>query len=102
MSARQSQPPNLRAEPRLKVYKLGRAQAGGMQFKVHLLDVSASGARLHAGRTPDQGMRITLDCSPVSATGTVRWVHASRFGIRFDTPLVPADLSAMLAKDGES
>jgi hypothetical protein len=91
-----------RTEPRLKVFKLGLAKAGGVQFKVHLLDVSARGARLHAGQVPDRGIRITLDCSSVSASGTVRWVDARRFGIRFDKPLVPHEIATILAQSGDS
>jgi hypothetical protein len=87
-----------RAEPRLKVFKLGVADAGGAPFKVHLLDVSASGARLHTGMAPDRGIQVTLTCSSISATGTVRWVDASRFGVRFDKPLVPSELATILAK----
>jgi hypothetical protein len=94
------QPPqrNGRAEQRLKVFRLGLADAGGAPFKVHLLDVSASGARLHTGTAPDRGIHVTLTCSSVSASGTVRWVDASRFGVRFDKPLVPSELATILGK----
>lgn len=85
-----------RGEPRLKVFKLGQAQADGDPFRVHLLDVSERGARLHANQAPDRGIRITLTCASVSASGTVRWVDASRFGIRFDKPLVPAELATIV------
>jgi hypothetical protein len=93
-------PQNLdgRTEPRLKVFKLGRAQAGGVQFKVHLIDVSARGARLHADEAPDRGIRIELTCSSVCASGMVRWVDARRFGIRFDMPLMPSELETILAR----
>ncbi|MBA2920521.1 hypothetical protein GON01_02305 [Sphingomonas sp. MAH-20] len=89
-----------RAEPRLKVFRLGRARADGVPFKVHILDVSKLGARLHASQAPDLGIRITLDCASVSASGTVRWVDARRFGIRFDKPLVQSELATIVAADG--
>jgi len=88
-----------RAEPRLKVFKLGRAETAGLDFKVHLLDISRLGARLHASQAPDRGHRIRLTCSSVSTSGTVRWVDARRFGIRFDKPLVPAELATIVAVD---
>ena len=97
MSSHQPKSADNRREPRLKVFRLGRAQASGMDFKVHLLDVSARGARLHAGEALGTGVRMTLDCSSVSTTGEVRWVDASRFGIRFDVPLVPSELDAIVA-----
>ena len=85
-----------RSEARLKVFRLGRGQANGLEFKVHLLDVSARGARLYAGHAFSTGLRMTLACSTVTASGEVRWVDASRFGIRFDVPLVPSELDAIV------
>jgi hypothetical protein len=86
-----------RAEPRLKVFKLGQAQTDGVAFKVHLLDVSEHGARLHASAAPARGIRITLTCASVRTSGMVRWVNARRFGIRFDKPLVESELATIVA-----
>ena len=92
---------NGRAEPRLKVFRLGQARADGLPFRVHVLDVSKLGARLHASQAPGPGIRITLDCASVSASGTVRWVDARRFGIRFDKPLVQSELATIVATAGD-
>jgi hypothetical protein len=86
----------------LKVFKLGRAQADGASFKVHLLDVSQRGARLHASEAPDRGIHLELTCASVSTSGTVRWVDARRFGIRFDAALAPSELASILATSGSA
>lgn len=97
MSAQEPRVADHRSEPRLKVFRIGRAQAGGTEFKVHLLDISAQGARLHAGQALGPGIRMTLTCSAVRTTGEVRWVDASRAGIRFDVPLIASELDTIVA-----
>ena len=86
-----------RTEPRLKVFKLGRAQADGASFKVHLLDVSQRGARLHASEAPDRGIHLELTCASVSTSGTVRWV-----GIALDAALASIELAPILATSGSA
>jgi hypothetical protein len=96
MSAQRSRDTCSRSQPRLKVFRLACAQAGGVQFKIHLLDISERGARIHAGEVPGRAVRITLACASVITKGEVRWVDASRFGLKFDEPLLPLDLDAIV------
>jgi hypothetical protein len=95
LSGRDPNAADSRSEPRMKVFRIGCAKAGGVQFKVHLLDVSPRGARLHGGQLPGPGARMTLACSTITTTAEVRWVDASRFGVRFDVPLIPAELEVI-------
>lgn len=88
-----------RREGRLKVFRIGEAVSMAQSFRVHILDISANGARLYATAAPELGARLTLRCVTASALGEVRWVAANRFGLRFDRPLEPEQLSRLVGAD---
>ena len=85
-----------RAEARQKVFRQGDALLGNSQIRVHLLDVSAYGTRLHSQLPLASGQQVTIDCRTVRIQGVVRWTNAQLAGVRFDAPLAGSELSTIV------
>jgi hypothetical protein len=63
--------------------------------RIHLLDVSISGALAHAVAPPPPGTRVRIECGELSRGARTCWREASRFGLRFDLPLRTEELEAL-------
>ncbi|MET0369751.1 MAG: PilZ domain-containing protein [Sphingobium sp.] len=61
------------------------------RVRAHMLDISTSGALVHADMPPLAGARVTIESEMFVAAARVVWVRAKRFGIQFDNGL-PASL----------
>ena len=82
-----------RCSKRLKVFQPARLAGPDAEARIHLLDVSATGALAHAAETaPAAGAALYLECSGIRAAVTVRWSRGQRFGLHFDVPLDPDQL----------
>jgi hypothetical protein len=55
--------------------------------EVHLLNISAAGAKLDGELPPVRGERVTLVHGDLRVGGTIAWVEDHRFGMAFDTPI---------------
>jgi hypothetical protein len=62
-------------------------------LRIHLLDVSLTGALGYAPAPPATGTRVQVDCGGISRAGRVCWREGSRFGLHFDLPLAPEELA---------
>jgi hypothetical protein len=62
-------------------------QAGGERHAVHLLDVSAGGAKLDCPARLAVGDAVMLDCGTLGRTAVVRWQNGTILGIKFDSEL---------------
>ena len=82
----------MRASRRLKVFQPATLDGPIGSARIHLLDVSASGARGHMANPPSEGDRVVLACEGLSLQAVVRWRTGSRFGLAFDAPLSEAQL----------
>ncbi|HEY0269604.1 MAG TPA: PilZ domain-containing protein [Sphingomonas sp.] len=60
--------------------------------KVHLLNISGTGAKIDADEVPMRDEKVVLLCNGVSIPARVAWVDETRFGIAFDMPIDTADL----------
>lgn len=93
--------PGARA-PRLKVFQPARMVAGATERRVHLLDLSESGALVHSAEpAPAPGAVVTLHLGVKHAPARVVWADGRRFGVRFAVALTRADLDAVLAEQRE-
>ena len=54
---------------------------------IHLLNISATGAKADADETPVQGDKVTLLCGGLRVAGRIAWVDEHRFGIAFEMPI---------------
>ncbi|WP_419827572.1 PilZ domain-containing protein [Sphingomonas sp.] len=61
---------------------------------VHLLNISATGAKLDCEAAPSHGEAVTLICGGLRVAGHVAWIDEMRFGIAFDMPIDAKQLIA--------
>lgn len=64
--------------------------------EVHLLNISATGAKLDCEVAPSQDEAVTLICGGLRVPGRVAWVDELRFGVAFDTPI---DAKQLIARE---
>lgn len=83
-----------RVARRLKTFKPAELRQAGAATRIHILDVSASGARAH-GAAPVKGAFVTLDCGSLSRAAIVAWAKGSRFGLAFVQQLSDEELVAI-------
>lgn len=76
-----------RAAVRHKLFEPVCLRSKSGPVRAHILDLSISGALVHADRPPTVGAQVTVECDTFVALARVMWVRAKRFGIQFDTAL---------------
>jgi hypothetical protein len=89
-----------RGAARHKLFEPLGLRHAGQSMRVHMLDLSVSGALLHAEHPPRIGAGVIIEFQGLAATAHVMWVRAKRFGVRFDMPLPDTALRAMLDGGG--
>ncbi len=87
----------LRAAPRRKLFLPTRMRAGGEWLRVHLLDLSSTGAQVHHSKPPQAGRLVQLECGSVTRSARVVRCEGERFGIQFTMPLTDAQVEAVVA-----
>lgn len=86
----------LRAFPRDKIFQPATLVAGVQSARVHMLDVSRGGAKIHIARAPDVGAPVLLAWAGQRRTAQVAWSAGNRCGLRFNVPLNPCQIAALL------
>ena len=86
-----------RARPRRKLFQPAELDMAGGRGRVHLLDLSETGAKLNAVRAPLQGSFVSLSCGELRRSARVAWVNGRRVGITFLMPLTTREVEAVLA-----
>ena len=71
-------------------------QANGKRHSVHLLDLSAGGAKLKCGADVSVGTAVVLDCGTRGCAAVVRWKNEGILGLCFDCPLEVRDVAALI------
>ena len=87
----------LRARPRVKVFQPVELRIEGTARRGHLLDVSASGALVHAPVPPLAGASVVLVLGTVPHAARVMWLEGTRFGLAFTFRLSEIELERILA-----
>ncbi len=82
---------------RVKVFQPAELFSGPSGRRIHLLDVSNTGALAHAQEPPAKGERVRVECLGLVREASVRWSEGKRFGLLFDRPLSPAQLQMLAA-----
>lgn len=73
-----------RSAKRIKVFLLGTIAPEELKgSRAHVLDISVSGARVHAEQEQLVGTELTLTVDEVETRGNVEWVEGKRFGMSF-------------------
>lgn len=86
-----------RARPRHKLFQPAELETAAGQQRVHLLDLSQTGALVNAAQPPADGSFVTLVCGTLRRSARVSWVKGTRFGVTFVLPLTAAQVAEMLA-----
>lgn len=74
---------------RLKVFQPAAlaSASGGDPLRIHLLDLSSTGALAHADAPPPTTACVTITCGAMEVGATVVWTSGRRFGLRFAAPV---------------
>ena len=73
-------------------------QAKGERHAVHLLDLSAGGAKLNCPAMLPSGTAVVLDCGTLRRSAVVRWQTGGALGLCFDSELDAREISALIAR----
>ena len=87
-----------RAYPRVPVAMPAFLQAIGERHAVHLLDLSAGGAKLKCSATIPTGTAVVLDCGTLRRSAVVRWQTGGLLGLCFDSELDAREVAALIAR----
>jgi len=87
-----------RVYPRVGVALPAFLQAEGERHPVHLLDVSAGGAKLSCTVSLSSGTAVVLDCGTLGRSAIVRWQNDGVLGLCFDSELDAREVTALIAR----
>jgi hypothetical protein len=87
-----------RAYPRVAVAMPAFLQANGERHAVHLLDLSAGGAKLRCPAALPTGTAVVLDCGTLGRSAVVRWQTGGVLGLCFDSELDAREVTALIAR----
>ncbi|HWT11636.1 MAG TPA: PilZ domain-containing protein [Allosphingosinicella sp.] len=87
-----------RSEPRFPVFLPATIRSGPCASRVHLRDLSRSGALAESLRPPPPGSPVTLARDGLLVEAEVVWVGGMRFGLQFATPLEATELLVQLSR----
>lgn len=88
-----------RGSRRLKIFQPAAlaCASGGEAVRIHLLDLSRTGALAHAAAPPLETARVTILCGAMEVGATVVWTRGRRFGLRFSAPVCETLVEALAA-----
>lgn len=86
----------LRTHPRYKTFLPASLASETGTMRAHILDVSASGARVHSPSPLAMGARVTLMLPGEHRRAEVAWSRETKAGLRFDVPLSQAMIGELL------
>lgn len=89
---------HVRATPRFKLFQPTEMIASGAIRRVHILDLSAGGALVHAPDPPAPKTPLQLRCGNETRSARVAWVDQHRFGITFTIPLSDERVEELIAE----
>ena len=85
-----------RLYPRVEVALPAFLQANGERHAVHLIDLSAGGAKLKCAAALAVGTAVILDCGTLGRGAVVRWQNGGLMGICFESELDGREVSALM------
>lgn len=73
-------------------------QANGERHSIHVLDLSAGGAKLKCPASLPTGTAVILDCGSLGRSAVVRWQAGEVLGLCFDSELDAREVAALIAR----
>ena len=91
-------PDGQRIAHRHKVFLPVRMTSASGDSRVHLINVSLTGALAHQAAPPSRGTPVGIDVEGRTVAGRVVWVDGQRFGIAFAERLTDRTLRQLFAE----
>ncbi|TPG07499.1 PilZ domain-containing protein [Sphingomonas oligophenolica] len=88
---------HLRSTPRYKLFQPTEMSAAGETRRVHLLNLSTSGALIYAADPPPLGSSIRVRCGVHWLSARVAWRNQRRLGVAFAQAMSDADVGLIIA-----
>ena len=89
-------PPADRIARRHKTFEPTKLVTGAGELRAHVLNVSATGALIHAPGGPARGERCMVVLAGREIAAEVMWVDGARSGLAFRGMLTPDELTRLL------
>ena len=96
VSSRAAPSPTETRGPRHKVFLPAEMRDAQGPARVHLLNLSATGALLHGDSAPAPGAVVQLTCAETNWLARVVWVQQKRFGVVHVAPFGPKAIAALV------
>jgi len=87
-----------RIYPRVPLALPAFLQVNEERHAVHLLDLSAGGAKLNCSVSLSVGTAVILDCGTFGSGAVVRWQNGDLLGLCFDSELDAREVSALASR----
>lgn len=81
-----------RSVPRSEARRLASLAAGDTVYRLSLIDLSRTGARLRGFELPEHGQAVVFRSHDVRAHAQVVWLENDSCAIEFTTPIAPAEV----------
>ncbi len=91
-----SSDPEPRGGRRHKVFLPAEMATPDGPMRVHLLNISATGALVHSDTLPERGAVVQFSCGPSTWLARVVWARHKRFGVVHVTPLTPTAIDTLV------
>ena len=85
----------MRAAARAKIFEPASLSAGAESARVHMLDVSTGGAKIHCPTPLEIGASVVLAWADQERVAHIAWISGQRCGLRFRIPLVGDQIIAL-------
>lgn len=87
-----------RAHPRVQLALPAFLQANEQRHAVHLVDLSAGGAKVNCAAALSVGTEVMLDCGSFAGAAVVRWQNGGVLGLCFESELDAREVSALIER----
>ena len=88
---------NRRGAVRLKIFQPAEMERSATRDRVHLLNISTTGALIYGEEAPAIGTTVKLACGFPLGEARVAWAGGRCFGVAFANPLPKAQIDALLS-----
>lgn len=86
-----------RSPQRYKVFQPGEMTVGGVAHRIHFLDISEVGARVHSAEvSPQVDDEVVIHCVFALGRARVTWVKNAYFGVQFATPVLSSTIQGIV------
>lgn len=88
-----------RGRHRLKLFQPGTVRVSRDLLRVHVLNISLTGALVHRDQPPPPGTLLDIRIGGMERRASVAWASGARFGIQFQIPLTESELHGVIAHE---